>query len=112
MTERQRKINELIRHIVSEAILKEVEVPANSLITITRVETTPDIKTSTVLISVLPDNYRGSALEILRKKNHILHLYLKKKLKTKFTPNLKFEIDNQEVFANEVEKILDELHKK
>jgi len=112
MSQRLQKVNELIKQILNEAMLREIEFPANSLITITRVETTPDIKSSKVSISVIPENFRGTALAILRKKSAIFHQFLKKRLVTKFTPNLKFAIDDQEVFANEVEKILDDLQKK
>jgi len=111
MSQRLEKINELIHHKLSEIISKELEFPINSLVTITRVETSPDIKYGKVYISVLPDNMRGSCLKIFKKNSHRLHKILKKEMLTKFTPNLKFLIDEQEIFATKVENLLDEINK-
>jgi len=107
MSERINKINELIKQKLGQIIIREIEFPENCLLTITRVET--DIKTSKIFVSVLPDKFRGTALEILRKNSRNLHKLLQKHLRTKFTPNLNFLIDEQEIFASEVDKLLDEL---
>ena len=109
MSERVLKLNQLIKKQLSQIIAKELEFPENSLATITRVETTPDIKISKVYVSVIPEKFRGTVLEILRKNQKNLHSLLKKQIKTKFTPNLKFEIDQQEIFASEIDKLLDEI---
>ena len=103
------KINELIKNQLGHLIIKEIEFPENAMVTITKVETTPDLKSAKVFISVLPENMRGTALSILTKNAVSLHQNLNKQIKTKFTPNLKFCIDEQEIFADEVEKILDEI---
>jgi len=111
MSQRIEKINELIRQKLSEIINRELEFPENALITITRVETSPDIKYCKVFIIVLPDKFRGSILKILRKNSHNLRKILQKQLTTKFTPNLHFLLDEQEIFASEVDKLLDEINK-
>ncbi len=110
MSERTNKINELIKQKLGQIIIKEIEFPDNCLVTITKAETTPDIKTSKIFISVLPEKFRGTVLEILRKKGHDLHKILKSQMKTKFIPNLVFLIDEQEVFASEIDKLLDEIN--
>lgn len=109
MSQRIEKINELIKTQLSQIIIKEIEFPENVMVTITNVETSPDLKSTKIFISVLPENMRGTALTILTKNASILHRNLNKMIKTKFTPNLKFFIDEQEVFADEVGKILDEI---
>jgi len=111
MSQRIEKINELIRQKLSEIIIRELEFPGNALITITKVETSPDIKYCKIFITVLPDKFRGRALEILRKNRHNLRKILQKQLTTKFTPNLNFLLDEQEIFASEVDKLLDEINK-
>jgi len=111
MSQRIEKINELIRQKLSQIIRRELEFPENALITITKIETSPDIKYCKVFITVLPDKFRGRALEILRKNQHNLRKILQKHLSTKFTPNLNFLIDEQEIFATEVDKLLDEINK-
>ena len=112
MPQRIEKINELIKTRLAQLILREIEFPQNLLVTITRVDTSPDFKVAKVFITAIPENMRGSALKILIKNSKTLHQDLIKILKTKFTPNLRFYIDEQEVFADEVEKILDEIKKR
>lgn len=109
MSQRTERINELIKSLLAQLILKKIEFPQNILVTITRVETSPDFKVAKVFITAIPENLRGSALKILIKNSKILHEKLVKILETKFTPNLKFYIDEQEAFADRVERILDEI---
>jgi len=111
MSQRIEKINEIIRQQLGQFIIKEIEMPPNCLVTITSVETSADIRYCKVFITVLPENMRGTALEILQKNSLLLHNLLKGSLSTKFVPNLKFQIDEQEVFAAKVDKILDEIKK-
>lgn len=103
------KINQLIKTQLSQLINKEMEFPDNTIITITRVKTTPDLKIAKIYLTVLPENFRGSVLEILRKNKKNLYTLLKNRLKTKFTPNLNFLIDEQELYAAEIDKLLDEI---
>lgn len=109
MSQRIEKLNELIKTQLSQLIIKEIEFPENIMTTITKVEISPDIKSAKIFISVMPESLRGTALAILTRNAGVLHRGLKKIIKTKFTPNLKFYIDEQEIFASEVEKILDEI---
>ncbi len=108
-SERINKINQLIKQNLGQLITKEVELPKDCLVTITRVKTASDMKISKIYISVIPEKLRGTVLENLRKNKKKLHNLLKKQIKTKFTPNLKFEIDQQEIFASEIDKLLDEI---
>ncbi len=110
MSQRIEKINELIRLKLSEIIKKELEFAQGELITITRIKTSPDLKSCRVFITVFPEKYRGSALEILRKKAHILRKQLNEEMTTKFTPNLNFVLDEQEVYAAQIDKLLDEIN--
>lgn len=111
MSQRIEKINELIRQKLAIIIRKELEFAPNSLVTITKVQTSSDLKFCKVFITVFPEYYRGTALEILRKNRGNLHKLLGNQLTTKFIPNLNFLIDEQEVFATEVDKLLDEIYK-
>jgi len=55
MNRRIPKINELIKREISKIILKEVEFPPKILVTVTRVDTSPDLKTSQTFISAFPE---------------------------------------------------------
>ena len=111
MSLRLEKINELIRQKLGSLISQELEFTANTLVTITRVETSADLKFCKVFITVLPEHYRGTTLKILRKSSNNLRKLLQGQLTTKFIPNLNFLIDEQEIFATVVDKLLDEINK-
>ena len=51
MTERMRKVNELLREILSEAVL-ELKDPRIGFVTVTGVRTSPDLSHATVFVSV------------------------------------------------------------
>jgi ribosome-binding factor A len=112
MNQRTDRVNELVRQELGRIIAEEIELPPESLVTITKVMTSPDIKSSRVLITILPDRLRGSILEILKKNQHHLHKILTGSLKTKFIPNLLFSIDEQELHAQKIDQILDEINAK
>lgn len=109
MSQRVERMNELIKLELGRFIMKEIELPPSSLVTITKVENTPDFKVAKVFVTILPDKLRGTILEKLNKNCRHLHEILKSELNTKFIPNLRFLIDEQEVYANQIEQILDEI---
>lgn len=111
MSQRTERINELVRQELGRFILEEIELPPSSLVTITNVITTPDLKVAKIYITILPDKLRGTILKLLNKKARLLHEKLKAELEMKFVPNLKFSIDEQGIFANQIDQILDEINK-
>src|SRR5438132_14007683 len=52
MTERMRRVNESVRQVLAEA-LPELKDPRLGLITVTGVDTAPDLRHATVYVSVL-----------------------------------------------------------
>lgn len=111
MSQRIERINELVRQELGGFIMREIELPENSLVTITRVETTPDMKNAKIYVTILPDNLRGTILELLKKNSRHLHELIKEKLEIKIIPNFNFLIDDQEVYATKIDRILDEISK-
>ena len=52
MTDRMRRVNESVRQVLSEALL-ELKDPRIGFVTVTGVETSPDLRQATVFVSVL-----------------------------------------------------------
>ena len=109
MPERSPKLNSLIQKQLSQIINSEIDFPEGILISITKVKTSPDNKIAKIYISVIPEKNRGKVLEILRKNKKNLYTHLHQQLETKFTPNLSFFIDEQEIYATGINKLLDEI---
>lgn len=109
MTLRQEKVNALIKEELGLIISREVELPQGCLATIVGVDVSADLKWAKIFISVLPDKYRGSVLEILRKKSNHIRKSLNRRIEIKFSPKLEWVIDATEEHASGIEALLDKI---
>jgi len=108
---RIKQVNELIRHELAEIINKEIEFPESCLITIEKVETSGDLEKVKIWISVLPIEYRGKVLNLLKKNIYHLQKILDNKLVMKFVPKIHFCLDRSEEEAERVNVLLDKIKK-
>ena len=104
---RMERINDLLRSELSKQMINNVSLD-NGLITIIRVKCSPNLKSATVYISVLPENQAGSALKVVRKSNSQFSS-LFKKLNLKNIPKLTWRIDPVERHAAEMDQTFNEL---
>ena len=102
------KINSLLLQELAKQIALKVTLP-DSLITISYVECSPDLRTAKVGVSVLPENHSGSALKKLRQEQKNISASLRKQLNLKFIPNFNWQIDEREGRAAKLEQALKEL---
>ncbi len=101
------QVNELLRHELAAAILKEVDLP-EALITVTYVISSADEHYAKVGVSVLPFNLAGTALKELRKKTSTILREAKKRVKIRRFPQITWAIDSTEEKAAEVEAVIDQ----
>lgn len=106
------RINQLLQQELSQLINREIEFPEEIFITLTQVDTSPDLAQSKIFIEVIPDNKKGTALEILRENAKHFKNELYKILSIKKFPQLYFEIDQGEEKVKEIENILDQINSK
>lgn len=105
--DRMRQVNELVHQHVSEIIAKDIELPLSVFVTLLSVKTSKDLRHADIYITVLPDNKRGTGLRSLQNKAKKIQLLLGKRIKMKYTPQLHFKIDSQEIKAQQVRDIID-----
>ncbi|MBI2626614.1 MAG: 30S ribosome-binding factor RbfA [Candidatus Nealsonbacteria bacterium] len=111
-SERIPQVNQLIKKELGQIILREVDLPEGVLVTLTRVETLPNLIESKVYISVLPDEKTAEILGTLKKIVYSLQQKLNKRLKMRPIPKIMFveEIATKE--AGRVEELLEEIRDK
>src|SRR6185503_20444266 len=91
MGDRMRRVNEAVREVVSEAV-GELKDPRIGFVTITGVETSPDLRHARVFVSVLgSESKRAKSLQGLEAAHGILQSRLARELHMKRTPQLAFE---------------------
>ena len=76
------------------------------LISVTRIKISRDFKNVTVFISIFPEDEESNVLNSLKNKGRELRNFAKKQLKTKFLPQFKFEVDEEEKARQRMEKIM------
>ena len=111
MSFRISKINNLIKQQIAEAISRELSLKPGVFLTISKVDTSNDLRYTRIFISVFPEKETGYALETLKKETYFLQGKLNKKLFIKTVPKIEFVLDTTEVEADRVEKLLNDVKK-
>lgn len=104
-----RRVNESVRQVLAEA-LPELKDPRIGLVTITGVDTTPDLRHATVFVSVLGNARKKKAsLAGLEAAHGLLQARLGRELRMKRTPQLMFEYDQSVERGVRMTQLIDEL---
>src|SRR5918994_1903333 len=109
MTDRMRRVNESLRQVLSEALL-ELKDPRIGFVTVTGVETAPDLRHATVFVSVLGgEKKRNASLSGLDAAHGVLQARISRELRLKRTPTLTFQYDHAVEHGVRMSKLIDEL---
>jgi len=91
---RMRRINEVLREVVGAAISSDLSDPRIGFVTVTSVETSPDLRTAKVFVSVLGDEEeREETLTALRSSHGVIQSRIAAETRMKRTPTLTFHYD-------------------
>jgi ribosome-binding factor A len=90
-----RRVNEAVREVVSSHIAGDLKDPRIGFVTVTAVDTSPDLRSARVYVSVLGDRARREeALAGLRSSRGFLQAQVGTELRMKRTPTLAFVHDD------------------
>ena len=106
---RMRRINEVLREVIGAAIATELSDPRIGFVTVTSVETSPDLRTAKVHISVLgSDEEREATLEGLRSSHGVIQAKIAAETRMKRTPSLTFHYDSTLEQGMRISRLLEE----
>ena len=109
MTLRQKRVNSYIMKIVPEIIEKEVNDPRIGLVTITSVESSPDLKHATVHFTIHGGEKSGKVnSEILNHASGFIQHELARRIRMKNTPKLNFKYSPMMEKMQKIEELLSE----
>jgi ribosome-binding factor A len=92
---RMRRVDEAMREVLSGAITSELKDPRVGFVTVTAVETAPDLRHARVFVSVLgTESERRRTLDALEHAHGYLQRRVAGELRLKHTPTLKFAYDD------------------
>jgi ribosome-binding factor A len=104
-----RRVNEAIREVVSGRI-ESLSDPRIGFVTVTAVDTSPDLQYARVYVTVLgPDAVRAEALTGLESAAGHLQAAIGSELRMKRTPALRFVYDHSTDRGMRVSSLLDEM---
>ena len=108
-TARMRRINEVLREVVGAAIVSELSDPRIGFVTVTSVETSPDLRTARVYVSVLgSEEEREATLSGLRSSRGVLQSRIAAETRMKRTPTVSFHYDETIEKGVRISRLLEE----
>jgi ribosome-binding factor A len=105
---RMRRINEMLREVVGAAISTDLNDPRIGFVTVTSVETSPDLRAARVYVSVLgSDEEREATLAGLQSSHGVIQSRIAAETRMKRTPTLTFHYDETIERGIRISKLLD-----
>ncbi len=106
---RMRRINEVLREVVGAAISTDLSDPRIGFVTVTSVETSPDLRTAKVFVSVLGnEEEREATLSALHSSHGVIQSRIAAETRMKRTPKLTFRYDDTVEQGIRVSELLEE----
>ncbi|NOY40844.1 MAG: 30S ribosome-binding factor RbfA [Planctomycetes bacterium] len=94
ISRRVQKAAEAVREVVSMAILADLKDPRVEGVTVTRVEVSADMRVAKVHVSIMGDDTaQRLCLQGLQSSAGFLQKKISRRIDTRYTPRIRFEID-------------------
>ena len=104
-----RRVNEVMREVLGTAISEDLQDPRIGFVTVTAVDTSPDLRHAQVHVSVLgSEQEREDTLAALTSAHGVLQGAINNELRLKRTPALRFVYDDTAERPERITRMLDE----
>jgi ribosome-binding factor A len=110
MTHRLERVNELLKQALAEVIRRELPLSEAGLISVNEVKVTTDLHTAAVYLSILGDDLQQKrGADLLRQHRKLIQQRMGQAVVLKYTPQLRFILDDSIARGNRVLAIIEEL---
>jgi ribosome-binding factor A len=110
-TRRQKRVASLIKEELSRLLIEGIQDSFSGLITITRVEMSPDLKTAHIYLSLFGSEQNEAILELLDEKKGYLRKSIASNVKLKYNPLLIFSFDPNPDYEAKIDKLIENIRK-
>ena len=111
-TNRMSKVDEEIKRELSVIISQDLKNPnITGLISVTKVKTSPDLKSAKVYVSILNSKSKKNTMQGLKNASGFIRSELDRRIVLRYTPELIFEIDDSMEYGAKIDNILKEIIK-
>jgi len=94
MTQRKLQIESLLKRTVSMVLSRDLSDPrVLGLLTVTKVDCSPDLRNATVYVTITPDKYEARSIAGLKHAVRYIQSLVKKRVALRIVPHLDFRLD-------------------
>ena len=113
MKRRTERVAEAIRRLASELVHGQLRDPRIlGVITITKVEVTPDLRLAKIYYSVLGDDKKKRLVsQGLESAKKFIRKRIGDELKLRYTPDVLLRFDERAEYSQRIDNIIDKIHK-
>ena len=105
---RSERVGQNLRKEISDIIMNRVKDPRLGFLTITSVETSSDLKSARVYVSILKESEREESMEALGAASSFIRHELSKRVRMKVIPALNFILDTSPEYADKMNRMIKE----
>ena len=92
---RMQRVNEAVKEVVSQTIVEELEDPRIGFVTVTKVQTSNDMKRAKIFVSIMGnEETKEQTLEGLASSHGLIQSKIASELKMKNTPTINLVYDD------------------
>ncbi len=101
------RINRQILDILSDILIKNIDLSYLGFITFTDVDVSPDLRTAKVFYSVLSGKLPDSKVEVeINKKQKAFKKFMSPQLTLRYTPDIRFILDETLAYSEKIDNLL------
>ena len=108
---RPRRVAELVQAELSRFLISEFQDPSSGLLTVTRVEMTPDLRSAKVTVSVFGTDDPQALLGRIEKSKGRIRRTLASRVRLKYNPELFFALDPGPEHQERIDRLIEETKK-
>ena len=107
---RLERVRELLKREIGEIIRRLMDIKENGIVTVNEVTVSKDLKGATVFVGIVgSDQQKHKALKMLLKSRKDIQSALASSIVLKYTPRLRFSIDESVQRGDRILRILEEI---
>jgi ribosome-binding factor A len=109
---RVQRVRELLKRQLGEILRREIQVPQGTIITVNDVDVSKDLQMATVYVGIIGnDGQVKEGMELLHQERKRLQGLVGRAVVLKYTPQLRFVLDESISRGNRVLAIIDEIER-
>ena len=106
------RINRQILDVLSDILIKNIDLSYLGFITFTSVDVAPDLRTAKVFYSVLSGKLPDSKVEVeINKKQKAFKKFMSPQLSLRYTPDIRFVLDETLAYSEKIDHLLKKQNK-